>query len=58
MKHVRLYMILQWIFFLPVILPLCMLFGALRGAVQMAERVMEQLWTDVTLQNKPQSSME
>lgn len=47
MKTVRLYMILQWVFFLPVILPLCIAFGALQGAYQMAERVMEQLWADV-----------
>ncbi len=47
MKNVRLYMILQWVFFLPVILPLCIAFGALQGAYQMAERVMEQLWADV-----------
>lgn len=40
-------MILQWVFFLPVILPLCMAFGALRGAIQMAERVIDQMWTDV-----------
>ena len=40
-------MILQWVFFLPVILPLCIAFGALQGAYQMAERVMEQLWADV-----------
>lgn len=47
MKNVRLYMILQWVFFLPVILPLCIAFGALQGAYQMAERVIEQLWADV-----------
>lgn len=47
MKNVRLYMILQWVVFLPLILPLCMAFGALRGAAQMAERVLDQLWTDV-----------
>ena len=47
MKRIRLYMILQWVVFLPIILPLCMIFGALRGAVQMAERVVNQLWADV-----------
>lgn len=47
MKKVRLYMILQWVFFLPVILPLCIAFGALQGAFQMAERVMNQIWTDI-----------
>jgi len=40
-------MILQWVFFLPIILPLCIAFGALQGAIQMVERVMNQLLTDV-----------
>lgn len=52
MKNVRLYMIFQWIFFLPVILPLCLIYGALRGAAQMAERVIEQLLTDVAPQGE------
>ncbi|WP_192579101.1 hypothetical protein [Fibrisoma limi] len=58
MKNVRLYMILQWIFFLPVILPLCMLFGALRGAIQMADRVMDQLWTDVMPHRKTEATID
>ena len=48
MKTIRFYMILQWVLFLPVILPLCMVFGALRGAVLMAERVIEQMGTDIS----------
>lgn len=48
MKTIRLYMMLQWILFLPIILPLCMVFGALRGAVLMAERVIEQMSIDVS----------
>jgi len=47
MKKIRLYMILQWVVFLPIILPLCIIFGALRGAVQMVERVINQLCTDI-----------
>lgn len=41
------YMIFQWVFFLPIILPLCIIFGALRGIVQMLERVMDQIIADV-----------
>jgi hypothetical protein len=51
MKTIRLYMMLQWLLFLPIILPLCMVFGALRGAVLMAERVIEQMSTDVSLKS-------
>jgi hypothetical protein len=40
-------MIFQWVFFLPIILPLCLVYGAIRGAMQMAERVMDQLVADV-----------
>lgn len=45
-------MFLQWVFFLPIILPLCILFGALRGAFQMVERVLDQLWIDVVPQSE------
>lgn len=58
MKNVRLYMIFQWIFFLPIILPLCLIYGALRGAVQMAERVMGQMLTDVAPQHEAQPTVE
>ena len=47
MRNFRVYMIFQWAFFLPIILPLCIIFGALRGIVQMVERVMEQIIADV-----------
>ncbi len=47
MRNFRLYMIFQWVFFLPIILPLCIIFGALRGIIQMVERVMEQIISDV-----------
>ncbi|MVM31806.1 hypothetical protein GO755_17290 [Spirosoma sp. HMF4905] len=47
MRNFRLYMIFQWVFFLPIILPLCIIFGALRGIVQMVERVMEQIISDI-----------
>ena len=47
MRNFRVYMIFQWVFFLPIILPLCIVFGALRGIVQMIERVMDQIVLDI-----------
>lgn len=58
MKNVRLYMIFQWVFFLPVILPLCVIFGALRGAIQMIERVMNQIMADVMPENEVRSTID
>ncbi|QIP11134.1 MULTISPECIES: hypothetical protein [Spirosoma] len=58
MRKFRLYMIFQWVFFLPIILPLCIIFGALRGAAQMIERVIEQIKADILPQNEPQPSMD
>jgi len=51
MRKVKLYMILQWVFFFPVILPLCVIFGAIQGAVQMTERVVNQIWSDIAPSN-------
>jgi hypothetical protein len=48
MKNVKLHMIFQWVFFMPIILPLCIIYGALRGAVQMVERVVNQMLADIT----------
>ncbi|HEX9955916.1 MAG TPA: hypothetical protein VGA96_01625 [Fibrella sp.] len=48
MKTIRLYMVLQWVLFLPILLPLCMVFGALRGAILMAQRVIDQMSTDIS----------
>ena len=58
MKNVRLYMIFQWIFFLPIILPLCLIYGALRGALLMAERVMQQMLIDVVPQHEAQPTID
>lgn len=58
MRKFRLYMVFQWVFFLPVILPLCVLFGALRGAAQMVERVIEQIKADVLSQSEAQPFMD
>ena len=51
MKSSRLYMAIQWLFFLPIILPICIAFGALRGAVQMIERVANQMMKDIGVEN-------
>jgi hypothetical protein len=48
MRKFRLYMLFQWAFFLPIILPLCLAFGAIQGAVNMVERVFNQMMTDVS----------
>lgn len=56
MRNFRLYMVFQWVFFLPIILPLCIIFGALRGIVQMVERVMDQIIADVMPSEQAQSS--
>ena len=45
-------MILQWVLFLPILLPLCMVFGALRGALLMAERVVEQMSIDMNFKSE------
>ncbi|QKZ11405.1 hypothetical protein [Spirosoma sp. KUDC1026] len=49
-------MIFQWVFFLPIILPLCLLYGAIRGAMQMTERVLEQMMTDITQMKETETS--
>ncbi len=56
MKNVRIHMIFQWVFFLPIILPLCLIYGAIRGAMQMTERVLEQMMTDVTQVKETETS--
>ncbi len=55
MRNFRLYMIFQWVFFLPIILPLCIIFGALRGIIQMLERVMDQIIADISPSDQPSS---
>ena len=51
-------MVFQWIFFLPIILPLCLIYGALRGALLMAERVMQQMLIDVVPQHEAQPTID
>jgi hypothetical protein len=42
-------MALQWIIFLPVILPLCLVFGAVQGALAMIEKMAQRMWLDMEL---------
>lgn len=49
-------MLFQWAFFLPIILPLCLVFGAVQGAINMAERVFNQMMTDVADASQTETS--
>ncbi len=42
-------MALQWIIFLPIILPLCIVFGAVQGAMVMIEKMAQRMWLDMEL---------
>lgn len=42
-------MALQWIIFLPIILPLCLVFGAVQGAAAMLEKMAQRMWLDIEL---------
>ncbi|GGC02203.1 hypothetical protein [Dyadobacter sediminis] len=42
-------MALQWLIFLPVILPLCIVFGALQGIMNMVEKMAQRMWIDMEL---------
>lgn len=42
-------MALQWIIFLPVILPLCVVFGACQGIFGMMEKMTERMKIDLEL---------
>lgn len=42
-------MALQWLIFLPVILPLCIIFGALQGIMNMVEKMAQRMWIDMEL---------
>lgn len=46
-KKINLSMVLQWITFLPIILPLCIVFGAINGIVDMVEKMAQSMWTDI-----------
>lgn len=42
-------MALQWLLFLPIILPLCIIFGAVQGVVTMLEKMAVRMWMDIDL---------
>lgn len=42
-------MALQWLIFLPVILPLCIFFGAVQGVLSMVEKMAQRMWIDMEL---------
>ncbi|MCU0341037.1 MAG: hypothetical protein MUE30_14240 [Spirosomaceae bacterium] len=48
MKKHKLHLAFQWLMFLPIILPLCVIFGALQGVFNTVEQMFQQMWTDVT----------
>jgi hypothetical protein len=48
MKKPNLFMAFQWLIFLPIILPICLIFGALQGIASSAEQVIQRIWADVT----------
>ncbi len=48
MKKANVFMAIQWLIFLPIILPICLIFGALQGIASSAEQVIQRIWADVT----------
>ena len=48
-KRFNFTMALQWFIFLPVILPLCIIFGAVQGIVRMVEKMFSLMWMDIEL---------
>ncbi len=42
-------MALQWFIFLPIILPLCIFFGAVQGIMNMFEKMAHRMWLDLEL---------
>lgn len=48
MKKANVFMAIQWLIFLPIILPICLIFGAFQGIASSAEQVIQRIWADVT----------
>lgn len=48
MKINKLHLALQWIVFLPIILPLCIVFGAIQGIFDTLEDMFYQMRADVS----------
>lgn len=49
LKKFNFTMALQWLIFLPVILPLCIIFGAVQGVLNMVEKMAQRMWIDMEL---------
>jgi len=49
LKKFNFTMALQWLIFLPVILPLCIIFGAVQGILNMVEKMAQRMWIDMEL---------
>jgi hypothetical protein len=49
LKKFNFTMALQWLIFFPVILPLCIIFGALQGVKNMVEKMVHRMWIDMEL---------
>lgn len=49
LKKFNITMALQWFIFLPVILPLCLIFGAFQGVFGMVEKIAHRIWLDLEL---------
>ena len=48
MKKVNQFMLLQWLVFLPLILPLSIASGILQGVKQAVSSLILQIWSDVS----------
>ena len=47
LKRINLTMAIKWIVFMPVILPLCIVFGALKGIASMVDKMTQQMMIDI-----------
>ncbi len=46
-RKVNLAMAVQWIVFMPVILPLCIIFGAVQGASSLVQKMINCMLADI-----------
>ncbi|WP_229213677.1 hypothetical protein [Dyadobacter psychrotolerans] len=47
MRKLNMAMALKWFVFLPMILPACVIFGAIQGMMTMADKVWTRMWLDI-----------
>jgi hypothetical protein len=48
MKKPNYYRIMQWVVFAPLLVPICLIVGAVDGIQHAVEKVIQQIKTDVT----------